>query len=158
MWTLRSHAEGSSGIDSILASEVDSIGIPLLSNHTIMTTVKLYSDDHCPSLQWWPLCILTVMTTVYPYSDDHCQTVQWKPLSVLSVMSTIELYSDDHWELVLCMGEDTSQQVGSPNFYLESMICATFKPQISFLVYHELMESHLSLSSRASIRDTHRHT
>lgn len=37
--------------DSIFASEVDSIGIPLLSNHTIMTTIKLYSDDHYPSLQ-----------------------------------------------------------------------------------------------------------
>lgn len=158
MWTLRSHAEGSSGIDSILASEVDSIGIPLLSNHTIMTTVKLYSDDHCPSLQWWPLSILIVMTTAKLYSENHCLSFQWWAPSNCTVMTTAHSYSDDHWELVLCMGEDTSQQVGSPNFYLESMICATFKPQISFLVYHELMESHLSLSSRASIRDTHRHT
>ena len=110
--------------DSILANKVDSIGIPLLSNHTIMTTAKLYSDDHRQTVQWWPLPILIVMTTVYPYSDDH-------------------------WELALCMGEDTSQQVGSPNFYHES---------ICFLVYHELTESLLSLSSRASIRDMHRHS
>lgn len=49
--------------DSILANKMDSIGVPLLSNHTIMTTAKLYSDDHYPSLQWWPLSILTGMTT-----------------------------------------------------------------------------------------------
>lgn len=74
--------------DSILANKMDSIGIPLLSNHTIMTTAKLYSDDHCQTIQWWPLPNCTVKTTVCPFSDEHHRTVQRWPLLNLTVMTT----------------------------------------------------------------------